>query len=245
MKSIFDSYTLKARVFPAFLLFLPFSLAIMAWVPEIKIPLVALLGVSGQLALSFFISERVRDIGKNKEKKLWVDWGGTPTTQLLRHKNSDVTSEIRNGWRKSLETVIGTSLPSAGSESKSARKADDAYDAAILRLRELTREVDKFPLVYKENVSYGFRRNLWALKPAGILISSASSIACTVRIVMSHFSDFNIDPHTVYALLICVFMLVWWLMVITKSWIRIKAFDYAKSLLSASFLLLESKKKTT
>jgi hypothetical protein len=245
MKSIFDPYTLKARVFPAFLLFLPASLAIMAWAPEIKIPVVALFGISGNIALSFFISERVRDLGKRKEHALWIEWGGTPTTQLLRHKNPEVTDEIRNGWRKALEAVLDAPLPSAGSESKSPKKADDVYEAAIGRLRELTREVERFPIVFKENVSYGFRRNLWALKPTGIVLSIAGSFACAVRIIVANLNNMTFDPHTAYVLVLCVFMLVWWAMVITKSWIRTQAFEYAKRLLGASFLLLESKNNTS
>jgi hypothetical protein len=242
MNSPVDLYSLNARIFPAFLLFFPLALAVTAWAPEAKIPAIALFGVTGNCVLSFFVAERVRDRGKAKEAKLWSSWGGPPTTQLIRHRNPDVSSQMRNGWRQSLEKLIGGSLPSAASESKAPDKADQAYEAAIYRLRERTREVDKHPLVFKENVSYGFRRNLWALKPSGILLAIVGTLACATKIVIANFSsDWVVEPHSVVSLVVSVVFLVWWLMVITKSWVRTAAFEYAKRLLGASILLADAK----
>ena len=236
-----DAYTLKARIFPAFLLFLPLAFAVAAWTPEAKLPVITLFGLSGNIAMSFFVAERVRDCGKNKEHALWAAWGGPPTTQLLRHRNSDIAAAMRNGWRRALETLVGAPMPSAASEAKSPKKADDAYEAAIARLRELTREVEKYPLVFKENVSYGFRRNLWALKPTGIFLSIGSSLACTAKIVYSSLREWDFESHSVISLMLSVVFLVCWLVVIRRSWVRLPAFEYAKRLLGASFLLVDSK----
>ncbi len=242
MNSPVDLYSLKARIFPAFLLFFPLALAVTAWAPEAKFPAMALFGISGNCVLSFFVAERVRDRGKAKEPKLWESWGGPPTTQLIRHRNPDVSSYMRNGWRQSLEMLIGGTLPLAASESKAPEKADQAYEAAIYRLRERTREVDKHRLVFKENVSYGFRRNLWALKPSGIVLAITGTLACATKIVLANFSsDWVIEPHAVVSLVASVMLLVWWLLVITKSWVRTAAFEYAKRLLGASFMLADSK----
>ena len=243
MKSPVDTYNLKARIFPAFLLCLPVALAVTAWAPEAKLPAIALFGITGNVAISFFVAERVRDQGKSKEPGLWNFWGGAPTTQLLRHRNQDVNPQLRKGWRQALEELTGTSLPTAASETKAPDKADQAYEAALFQLREATREVDKYPLVFKENVSYGFRRNLWALKPTGICLAGASTLASAVRIVMANFAEWTIESHAVIAFVSCVVLLVWWLMAITKDWVRTPAFEYAKRLLGASILLAGSLKK--
>ena len=124
---------------------------------------------------------------------------------------------------------------------ESPKKADDAYEAAIARLRELTREVEKYPLVFKENVSYGFRRNLWALKPTGIFLSIGSSLACTAKIVYTSLREWDFESHSVISLVLSVVFLVCWLVVIRRSWVRLPAFEYAKRLLGASFLLVDSK----
>lgn len=243
MKSPVDIYNLKARIFPAFLLCLPVALAVTAWAPEAKLPTIALFGITGNLAVSFLAAERVRDQGKAKEPALWEEWGGPPTTQLLRHRNTDISPKMRDGWREAIEASHGSKLPTAASESKAPEKADHTYEAAVLRLREETREVDKYPLVFKENVSYGFRRNLWAMKPTGICLASASTLACAVKIVVSNFTEWTIESHAVIAFVFCVVLLVWWLMAITKTWVRTPAFEYAKRLLGASILLAGSLKK--
>jgi hypothetical protein len=243
MKSPVDIYTLKARIFPAFLLCLPVALAVTAWAPEAKLPTIALFGITGNVAVSFLVAERVRDQGKAKEPELWKSWGGPPTTQLLRHKNPEVSPQMRNTWRQALEELYGSALPTAASETKAPEKADQAYEAAVFRLRERTREAEKYPLVFKENVSYGFRRNLWALKPTGICLAGASTLACAAKIAMANFTEWTIESHAVIAFVACVVLLVWWLMAITKTWVRTPAFEYAKRLLGASILLEESRKK--
>lgn len=50
--------------------------------------------------------------------------------------------------------------------------ADHSYAAAVAVLREATRDTNRYPLVFAENVSYGFRRNCWAIRPFGIVTSS-------------------------------------------------------------------------
>ena len=37
--------------------------------------------------------------------------------------------------------------------------------------------VDKFPLVYEENCNYGFRRNMFGLRPIGIAVSVIAAVA--------------------------------------------------------------------
>ena len=46
-------------------------------------------------------------------------------------------------------------------------KADDTYVGATKRLRELTRSNKQ--LLLKENIAYGFHRNMLAMKPVGIV----------------------------------------------------------------------------
>ena len=58
-------------------------------------------------------------------------------------------------------------MPAAQEESADPLKADDVYGGATKRLRELTRG-DK-QLLLKENIAYGFHRNMLAMKPVGIV----------------------------------------------------------------------------
>lgn len=42
-----------------------------------------------------------------------------------------------------------------------------------------------FDLIFKENVNYGFRRNLWGMKPVEIVVAIVSVVAAMVPAVMS------------------------------------------------------------
>ncbi len=42
------------------------------------------------------------------------------------------------------------------------------YDSATAYLRDTTRDRGRFPLVFQAMYDYGFRRNLWGLKPWGL-----------------------------------------------------------------------------
>ena len=44
-----------------------------------------------------------------------------------------------------------------------------------------SRDKAKYPLVFEENVNLGFRRNLWAMKPAAVVITAGSAAACLGR----------------------------------------------------------------
>ena len=240
MKALLDPYSLKARVAPAFLVILPVAIAIGVWIQKIEFPTVALFGLSANVVISCFVAERVRDQGKQKELALWKSWGGAPTTQLLRHRNPELSREIRSSWHQSIQTITGSSLPSLIRESNFPNEADAVYEAAVYRLREKTRDADKYPLVLKENISYGFRRNLWAMKPLGIALAAIGSLGCLVRFAADLYSDLGFVPTTGGGLAVCVFIFVSWIFGVTPDWVRKAAFEYAKRLLGASILLADS-----
>jgi len=240
VKTLLDSYSLKARVCPAFLVALPIVIAIGVWVPEAQFSAFALFGLSANVVISCFVAERVRDLGKLKEPALWDSWGGPPTTQLLRHRNTDSSREIRTFWHQSLEKITGGSLPSLSSETRSPQKADSIYEAAVFRLREKTRNADTYSLVLKENISYGFRRNLWAMKPLGVVLAAFGLLGCFAKYFSDIYNELGFVPATCGGLAICVFILVSWLFGVSREWVRKAAFEYAKRLLGASILLADS-----
>jgi len=142
----------------------------------------SLSGFGVAAGLSFFLAEIARDAGKAKEPGLFRAWGGTPTTQLLRHQNKGVNANLRERWHKRIEALTGSKLPSAAREAKAPAEADALYEAAVYEIRERRRSVEAGSLFFKENVSYGFRRNLWGMKPAGCALSALCLVASISRI---------------------------------------------------------------
>ncbi|MEN1374916.1 hypothetical protein AAIH49_33385, partial [Pseudomonas aeruginosa] len=87
-------------------------------------------------------------------------------------------------------TKLGIDIPTAEEESANPDKADDIYIGATKRLRELTRTNKQ--LLLKENIAYGFHRNMLAMKPVGILSSLLGIlygllIAKVLQITPPHF----------------------------------------------------------
>lgn len=98
-----------------------------------------------------------------------------PANATSAENNSSVILLLRLGERDLLFTG------DAGVEALT-HAADRAAALGIdLRschfLREQTRDPKMFPIVYEENVNYGFRRNLLGLKPTGAAIAVVGSLA--------------------------------------------------------------------
>src|SRR5262249_16715133 len=109
--------------------------------------------------------------GRKLQEGLYAQWGGQPTTAMLRHSDNRINrhtkARIHDGLR-----AMGTSfvLPSEVQEEADPHAADMLYASAVDELRRRAKQA-KIASVHRENVSYGFSRNLLALKPAGLSLS--------------------------------------------------------------------------
>jgi hypothetical protein len=223
----FDTYTFLARVSPILVLIFPAALAVFAWIPSGFTLPTTLTAIGMSVAISFFAAQLGRDNGVALQKKLWSTWGGPPTTQLLRHRNHP-NPHLLARYHKKLVLLLGTPLPTAKEEQLAPEEADKLYDAATALLRQKTRDLKPFPLVFKELTNYGFRRNLYGCRPSGILISFLSTLA----IALAALIETNVE-HWVLCMIAASFF-AFWVFRVNSDWVKIPAFAYAKSLLEAS-----------
>jgi hypothetical protein len=234
-----DKYTRIARVQPALLAALPLVLAGLGCAGGVVSPVwAALWGVLTWAGASTLISQISRQAGLRQEKRLVLSWGGLPTTQLLRHGGPTNRTTLRR-WHGKLEGLIpGMTIPSEGDEREDPKKADEVYDSCILFLRERTKDNKVFPLVFAENCSYGFRRNLFGLKAVGVALSLIGMGAIGARVVIEHRSQAGLLPPMLYVAggLEAVLLLVWGVL-ITPEWVREAAQAYADRLLGACEIL--------
>lgn len=226
--SMLDPYALRARLFPAMLVSMPAVLAAAAWLPTLAVtPIV--IALFTWFGVGVLLAELARDAGKRREAKLWASWGGSPTIRRLRLREQPPNVVARERWRALITNVVpDLPLPSLADEIADARAADQRYEVCIARLRELTRNTTAYPLVFQENISYGFRRNLWAMKPAAIFIS-------LVAMVGAASSPFVVRepqlPLVALAVVVAAVMLTWMLLRITANWVKEAAERYADQLL--------------
>jgi hypothetical protein len=232
----FDAYDRGARLAPAYLVFAPAavfvvaaSLGAPAWWSKLGGILVACGGP--MLAV-----EWGRAAGRRKQAALFDRWGGSPTTQLLQFARggSEATVVQRHG---AVQRATGIPLPSAGEEAADPAGATAAYENAVRVLRELTRD-KTFSLVLRENISYGFRRNLWGRKPFGLTISGAAVAAGVVLIILDLLGRSVVSVSaSVIGGGFGVIALAGWIIVVTPDWVRAAGDAYAERLIDSAIRL--------
>ena len=150
-----DQYTRRARLAPVLLAAVPalvfLGTAVSSPQDFVKV------GGAALAAVGLVACGLVRDRGRHVQMRLWQSWGGSPTTRRLRLTgNSDVRAAGR--LRSRVEAITGSPLPTQDEERDDPTDADRRYEEAVSALRERTRDHERFPLVFEENMDYGFRR---------------------------------------------------------------------------------------
>ncbi|MBP1313920.1 hypothetical protein [Herbaspirillum sp. 1130] len=154
-----DPYERQARLIPALLVLASPAIMVIALYGEKATLLSGILSTLLACGLLFLLSDAARQLGKSKEKALWKKWGGTPTTQVLRHSD-DTFDEVSKGrYHATLANAMGIQFPTKADEQADPSKADAIYASAGNLLRNATRDTKMFVLLFKDNISYGFRRN--------------------------------------------------------------------------------------
>ena len=234
MNSKLDTYTRRARLWPVLLVALPGGLVGLSWFPSAETwweSLVGLFVLSGGLAL---LAQLGRDWGKRKQPRLFESWGGKPTTRLLRHRETPNKVLLRRRHQKLQELLPDVNIPTAEKEAADPETADQVYETCVAFLLEKTRDKKQFPLVFEENCNYGFRRNLWGMKPLGIMTTLAGTIAVAVLFVTKYYArDVSVPPLVLASFLGNMLMLLGWLLWITPQWVKLSAEAYAERLLAA------------
>jgi hypothetical protein len=123
--------------------------------------------------------------------------------------------------------VVGPDLvlPTPEQESADPTGSDEIYDAAVAVLR--TRLRDRGSLVFEENCNYGFRRNLYGLRPFGLTAAAVSLLAAAVLITNGGAADSSLALLTG---LIDLALLWLWLAVVNPRWVAQAAWAYAERL---------------
>ncbi len=230
---IVDRFTFTGRVQPALLVALPLGLATIAWFPTGLVGWDVMWGLivwSGGTAL---LAQIGRDHGKEKESTLFEKWDGKPTTRFLRHRDAPNKVLLTHYHKKLASLLPNMKIPTAEEEKTNPDRADEVYETCTAFLREKTRDKNRFPLVFEENCNYGFRRNLWGMKPLGIIIVMIGTGAVAVLIILNYSKGLVTSPLVFVAGLGNLLLLLAWLVRFTPNWVKIPADAYAERLLAA------------
>jgi hypothetical protein len=122
--------------------------------------------------------------------------------------------------------------PSFDSEQRDSTSCDEIYRAWTTYLIGKTRDPKAFGLLLKENTSYGFRRNLWALKPMAIWLI----IVIALVNYLVYFNGAGTGNPMEFSALywgsnfILLLGLGFWTIAVNSNWVKMPAFAYAHRL---------------
>lgn len=230
-----DPYIRQARLAPALCVVFPIPLLIFVWFPALQSVLGTLVSLACSFGVVLWVSQLGRDAGKRREPELYENWNGKPSVALLRHSDHRIDSNTKARYKSFLTAhVPGLVFPSAAEEIADKNRADKVYEFATAWLLAQTRDTKKFSLLFQENISYGFRRNLWGLKPLGIALAvsggACSSFAVLLNYALSGLrpaSEIVIATAAVWCLSLC------WVFAVRPSWVKVPADGYGLQLLAA------------
>ena len=241
--SITDPYDRQARLFPALLALLPLFVTVGSiYGPKLS-ALTNLMTVVIACGGLYLLAQISRDRGKALEGKLFAEWGGKPSTQLLRHRDPSIEAATKARYHAFLSRKLGQALPDSSQESNDPKAADDVYQSAVRWLLNHTTDHERFQLLFKENISFGFRRNALGLKPIALFLAVACVVFVLVKydvVTASGWSNGFLAKLPDEAWLSLVASLAGagiWIAFFNKQAVRVAAFTYAETLLRACDML--------
>ena len=242
----FDPYVFLARIQSVLIVIAPLGLLMLAFLPKDPLFVTVFFTLTGAAGGPAIAAQVGRGPGKKKEAALWESWHGAPTTRLLRHRHIPGDITLASGLRRQVEQWTGNPLPTEQEELADPAWADTKYEEATNALREATRDKVRFPLVFAENVNYGFRRNLWGLKPIGASVSVALVLVSWTMFLLTIWERpwpdpwwgilANPDSIVTMRFAVGVAMIGYaalWLFWVKPSWVRDAADNYARRLMES------------
>ncbi|MGH8227058.1 MAG: hypothetical protein ACREU3_03990 [Steroidobacteraceae bacterium] len=230
----FDRYSLLARQRPALFMLFPILIAAAAVFPSLRSWWAALIACAGTCGVSVALSEFTQGAGKRLEAALIKSWDGLPSVAMLRHRDKRIDSITKTRYKVFLQdSPAGLRFPSAAEEEADPGVADEVYRSATRWLLSQTRDIKRYALLFQQNISYGFRRNMLGLRPWGF---GASVVALTAVGTVAAYQVIvggPVDSARVVAILVAGGEFGFWLIAVRPEWVRIAANAYALELLGA------------
>jgi len=254
IEKLFAPYEFKARVWPALLVLLPVLVVLACKFGQKATNATAggsVLLICGSL---YCLARWTRTRGVALQDKLWAPWGGTPTIRYLRHREKLLDPPTIERYHSALAVGIGKKFPNAREEEAAPDAADDLYRSGIRWLKEQTRDTKKYTHLHKENIAYGFHRNMLGVKPTGIAVAVGSLLAALYWsgvldfnapfVELAKFKDFSYE-NTV-AVLVPAATLWMWIFAVTRDGMERASMAYMERLLqTCEGFTKPAKKKST
>lgn len=223
-------YDRNARLRPALLTLLPALLLVGIWFKEAWTLLGSFAALVATCGLTFLLSRVARYKGRQLQHRQMKILGGLPSEIYLRHRDDRLSKATKTKYHAILKKKKQP-IPTEQEEIADPIKADQMYRAAVEWLLEKTRG-PKFQMLLDENIDYGFRRNLLALKGPAIVILIFVLVANTMLIIWNR-SAWSSQCTAGLVLEIGLLGLAWvWLDIVKQAFVDDAGDSYARRLLA-------------
>jgi hypothetical protein len=232
--NIIDGYSLRARLIPVIIVLIPIPILGLLYTVSMKslTPVIAS-GICVS-SIAYLFSHLGRTYGKKKEPQLWMEWGGSPSIQILRWRNSVIDPYTKKRYHDRLQQLAPVpTQPDHTFETANPTDADLIYSSWNRYLLAHSRDKIVFSLLLKENASYGFRRNMWGLKSFAMVLLI---IALLCSYVYNAYTSRSWNPllfttNFFIGLGIILPFYLFWIFCVTKMWVKSAADAYALRLI--------------
>jgi hypothetical protein len=232
-----DAYTVRARLYPALIGVIPAILLAILAVPWGKAVLPQVGAVVGVGVLFCAFADLARRFGKRIEQSVYDHMGGKPSVAVLRHRDDTMDAVSKAKYCAFLAKSIGEKAPTEALEKADPKAADDFYERCGRWLREHTRDTKKFKVLFEENMTYGFRRNLFGLKWPALVQDILVAVTCILLIVYGLS-----DATAMYVMLgVAVLHITYFVLVVIRESVIEAARQYARQLILACEVLMPPK----
>jgi hypothetical protein len=191
------------------------------------------IATTGLLVLVFALADFARKLGLRVEPKVYAEMGGKPSVTMFRRSDSTIEEPTKERYRTFLAGKIKVAAPTPEQEAANQAEADAFYEACGTWLRGNARDAKKFPLLFNENVGYGFRRNLFGLKWSALALNVVVVALCAA--LLWHHGTLDMDndlmTRTVVVLIVSAIHALYFGFVVTKNGVKEAARKYGRELI--------------
>ena len=222
--TVLNGYSMHARLAPALLVISPVALlAVVSGAATASTVTAAIVAIA-TFGLPPAVAPIVRDAGVRVEDRLFLKWGGPPTTLLLiAQSGTSVSPRQRDRWRTELARKSGLSLAEADKD-----RSGEIIGEMTTWARESTRDSE---LVLVENKHYGFQRNLLAVRAAGIMVAVGSTAGFAG---WSAATPAVRTAHLILVVLVGLLATCGWVFLPSEKRTRTAGYKYATTLFDAA-----------
>jgi hypothetical protein len=242
MLKVFDAYSVRARLLPAILGMAPALAAILLLIPWKEFGLYSVATGVAMLGLVYALSDWARRRGQALEPELYEELGGKPSVTMMYRSDQTLDSVSKDRYRTFIASQIKTPEPSEITERNDRASANSFYELAGTWLRTQTRDRKKFPILFDENCSYGFRRNLLGVKGAALALNLLVVVTCAGVLSRGEWLQFDADVHKriLVVLLVTATHALYFLLAVRQRDVSAASRTYARELILSCETLMKT-----